>query len=122
LPADVVPEEEIRPTLTRMNDAVNRFKRTIEHLTDVSKLQKEHDHSAESVPLGSVVQDVCLDLDRLIQEAGARVDVEVDATPTVLFSEKNLRSMVFNLLSNALKYRDPSRALRVRLRSRAEGA
>ena len=45
----------------------------------------------------------------------------VAAAPTVHFSEKNLCSVVFNLLSNALKYRDPNRELQVRLHSRPEG-
>ena len=46
--------------------------------------------------------------------------MDVAAVPTVLFSGKNLRSVVFNLLNNALKYRDPGRPLHVRLRGRPE--
>jgi signal transduction histidine kinase len=38
----------------------------------------------------------------------------------VLFAEKNLRSVVFNLLSNALKYCCPDRVPEVRIRARAE--
>ena len=33
------------------------------------------------------------------------------------FSEKNLRSVVYNLLSNALKYRSPDRSLHVDVRA-----
>jgi signal transduction histidine kinase len=73
------------------------------------------------VDLAAVVRDVRLDLEPLLQSAGAELEVNVQAAPTVLFSEKNLRSVVFNLLSNALKYRAPDRAPRVRLRARPEG-
>jgi PAS domain S-box-containing protein len=121
LPTDVVQGAEIGPTLTRMLDAVERFKRTINHLTEVSKLQKEHDRPAEPVGLEAVVRDVCLDLGPLIEAAGAGLEVDIEATPTVSFSEKNLRSVVFNLLNNALKYRDPARSLQVRLHSHVEG-
>jgi len=39
----------------------------------------------------------------------------VAGCPVVTFSEKNLRSVIYNLLSNALKYRSPERPLRVQL-------
>jgi PAS domain S-box-containing protein len=117
LPADTVQSEPVLPILELMQDSVNRFKRTIEHLTDVSKLQKEHGHPTEAVDLAAVIQDVCLDLDPLIQSSGAQLQVDVEAASSVLFSEKNLRSVVFNMVSNAIKYRDPGRVPQVRLRS-----
>ncbi|WP_052732463.1 ATP-binding protein [Hymenobacter terrenus] len=122
LPPQIVQGEQVQPILDLMLDSVNRFKRTIEHLTDVSKLQKEHGHPTEPVDLAAVIHDVCLDLEPLIQSSGARLDVDVQAEPTVSFSEKNLRSVVFNLLSNAIKYRAPDRVPHVRLRTRPEGA
>jgi signal transduction histidine kinase len=104
-----------------MQDSVNRFKRTIEHLTNVSKLQKEHGRPSEAVDLAAVIQDVRLDLEPLIQSSAAQFEINVAAAPTVLFSEKNLRSVVFNLLSNALKYCCPDRVPHVRLLARPEG-
>ena len=117
LPAAIVQSEPVQPLLHLMQDSVNRFKRTIEHLTDVSKLQKEHGRPTAPVDVAAVVQDVRLDLEPLIQETGAAIAVDVANVPTVLFSEKNLRSVVFNLLSNALKYRAPSRPPRIGLRT-----
>ncbi|MBD2767453.1 PAS domain-containing protein [Hymenobacter sp. BT664] len=120
LPPEAVQSEPVRPILDLMLDSVNRFKRTIEQLTDVSKLQKEHGVPTQPVDLAAVIEDVRLDLEPLIQTAGAQLEVDVAAVPTVLFSEKNLRSVVFNLLSNALKYRSPARVPHVRLRARSE--
>ncbi|GAC1601564.1 MAG: hypothetical protein NVS3B25_29470 [Hymenobacter sp.] len=119
LPPEAVQRPPVRPILDLMLDSVNRFKRTIEHLTDVSKLQKEHGQATAPVDVAAVVHDVCLDLEPLIRSAGAVLEVAVQAAPTVSFSEKNLRSVVFNLLSNALKYRHPNRTPHVRLRTTA---
>ncbi|MBH8558102.1 ATP-binding protein [Hymenobacter negativus] len=119
LPAATTQSEEVHPLLDLMQDSVNRFKRTIEHLTEVSRLQKEHGGLAVPVDLAAVVHDVRLDLEPVIQSTEARLDVDVQAT-TVLFLEKNLRSVVFNLLSNALKYRAPNRSPHVRLRTWTE--
>ena len=120
LPSETADDAEIKPLLALMQESVNRFKRTIYHLTDVSKLQKEHGRPTEAVDLAAVIRGVALDLDPLIRRTGAQVEVDVQAAPTVCFSEKNLRSVVFNLLSNALKYRHPDRVPRVRLHARPE--
>ena len=45
LPPETAGNGEIQPLLALMQDSVNRFKRTIDHLTEVSKLQKEHGQS-----------------------------------------------------------------------------
>jgi signal transduction histidine kinase len=98
------------PTLLRlMQDAIERFGRTIGHLTDVSRLQKEHAPQSTKVSLARVVQEVQLDLAPLIARTRAQVHVTVPDSITLLFSEKNLRSVVYNLLSNALKYHHPER-------------
>ena len=111
------PDTQVAFILNLMQDSVERFQRTIEHLTDVSKLQREHSPVTEQVPLAPVVQGVLLDLEPLIRAAGAQLDVEVSDCPPIAFSEKNMRSVVYNLLSNALKYRASERPLWVLVRT-----
>jgi signal transduction histidine kinase len=117
LPPAVALNTEVGIALTRMLDAVERFKRTIGHLTDVTKLQKEHAPPTALVDLAAVVEDVRKDLLPLLQESGTKLVVHVAALPPVQFSEKNLRSIVYNLLSNAVKYRSPDRLPRVDVRA-----
>ena len=109
LPAEVAQGEYVAPTLAHMRDAVERFKRTIDHLTEVSKLQKEHEPALAPVDLAAVVEDVRQDLAPLLRANNAQLTVAVANFPAIFFSEKNLRSVVYNLLSNALKYRHPDR-------------
>ncbi|WP_345072365.1 PAS domain-containing protein [Hymenobacter fastidiosus] len=106
--------------LKLMQDAVDRFKHTIESLADISRLQQEHGQLAPPVRLPDVIRDVRLDLAPLIQAAGARLYVNVEACPVLMFSDKNLRSVVYNLLSNALKYRHPDRVPHISLQARVE--
>ncbi|RZK62876.1 MAG: PAS domain S-box protein, partial [Hymenobacter sp.] len=110
------------PTMLHlMQGAIERFGRTIAHLTEVSSLQKAHEQPATQVSLARVVEEVQLDLTPLIAQTDARVLVDVPEGTILLFSEKNLRSVVYNLLSNALKYRHPDRVPLVQVAYRAQG-
>ena len=105
-----------------MQHSVGRFQRTIASLTDVSRLQQSQDAAATPVPLRALVEDICLDLRPLLTVSGGTITVAPDSCPTILFAEKNLRSVVFNLLSNALKYRHPQRPPQVRVGCHPDGA
>lgn len=104
-----------------MQDAVERFTRTIGHLTDVSKLQPEVAHPAAPTALAPLIEDVRQDLPPLLAATGGRLEAAVEC-PALVMAEKNLRSLLYNLVSNALKYHHPDRPPVVRVGCRAEGA
>ena len=118
LPADGT-EPMIPHLLGMMQGAVTRFQQTVGHLTDVAHLQ--HAQPPEVVPLASLLHDVRLDLAGLEQTTHAHFQLDLDACPTVYFAAKHLRSVLYNLLSNALKYRHPERPPVVRVRAYCEG-
>jgi len=106
---------DVPEMLLLMQQATERFGRTIGQLTDVSKLQQANSQPTTQVLLATVVEEVRLDLLPLLRQTQARLDVDVPPTARLPFSEKNLRSVVYNLLSNALTYRHPERAPYVQL-------
>ncbi|WP_255650967.1 PAS domain-containing sensor histidine kinase [Cesiribacter sp. SM1] len=115
LPPESLSLERPKRITSMMQESVERFKKTIANLTEVVKLQKENNGEAVMVELSEVIKDVRLDLEQLIQSAGAEIEVDVADCPCIHFSEKNLRSVVYNLLSNAIKYRAPERVPRVQI-------
>ncbi|WP_233635759.1 PAS domain-containing protein [Hymenobacter setariae] len=121
LPAAGRSDELVASVLDRMHGSVERFTRTIAHLTDVTKLQSEFAQPAVTMLLANIVEDVRQDLLPQLTEAGAELEVDVDNCQPRVFSEKNLRSILYNLLSNALKYRHPSRPPQIRVTCAAEG-
>lgn len=115
LPAETLASERVQRITAMMQESVERFKKTIDNLTEVVKLQKENSQEAVSVNLAKVVREVQMDLEPMIMAAGAQLEVEVAHCHSIRFSEKNLRSVVYNLLSNGIKYRSPDRVPRVQI-------
>jgi PAS domain S-box-containing protein len=121
LPIEARQRPPVNDILNMLTKSVERFQRTIEQLSDVAKLHREHGLAGAAVPLAPVVQGVSLDLAPLVHSTGAQLDIELAEGVAVHFLEKNLRSLLYNLLNNALKYRDPDRSPHVCLRAYPEG-
>ncbi len=113
LSPETMQQERVRGITDMIASSVERFKKTIANLTDITRLQKENGQAPSWVELPEMIGEIMLDLAPLIGETKAQVQVDVAGCPVISFQEKNLRSILYNLLSNALKYRSPEREPRV---------
>lgn len=120
LSAEVQADEVVKKTLDMINASIERFKNTILELTDIARLQKGEE-IAEELDVAEIVREVELDIDGLILETGARVSVQLGECKGFYFSHKNFKSIVYNLLSNALKYHAPERKPEIKLSCGQEG-
>jgi len=103
--------------LDHLGKSVAKLNRVIIDLTQVVAVQKEAGGEWTEVCFSEVLEEVRQDLLPLLTEANAELllQYEVDR---FAYPRKHLRSIVYNLLSNALKYRAPDRRARVQLYTR----
>lgn len=104
-----IQQADVSHIISLMESSVERFKRTITSLTDLVKLQQESASSATTVNLHELIEDVLLDLEPHLKASEAHVEIDVDDCTHIYYSEKNLRSIVLNLISNAIKYTSKER-------------
>ncbi len=105
-----------------MEESISRFKHTITSLSDVVKLQKEEEVKFAQISLESIIKDVLLDLEPMIRKSSAVIEIDVADCPYIRFTEKNLRSVVFNLISNAIKYHSSERLPHIQIFCEDNGA
>ncbi len=99
-----------------MGASIERFKRTVNDLTEITKLQRQEAGEEDmQVALYQIIREVQLDLNSLIAQANAEIQVDIQVCELIDFSSKNARSVVYNLLSNALKYRSPEHPLLIHI-------
>lgn len=95
----------IQPVLNMMHKSVDKFKGTIQDLTEISKVQRRIGDEKESINLPHLLQDVLFSIRDIIQSSGAVIREEFNGAENIKFSRKNLKSIFYNLISNAIKYR-----------------
>jgi signal transduction histidine kinase len=108
--------EPERRIIALIEASVAKLKRTIVDLTEITKVQKELHAEAESVLLQEVLKDVEMDVSQLIEESDARIYTHFEV-PSIRFARKNIRSILYNLLTNAIKYRSPERTIQINIHS-----
>ncbi|GAB3223317.1 ATP-binding protein [Hymenobacter seoulensis] len=108
------PEEEL--LLRLVDDSLRSITTTI---TDLAAVVQEgrlpSDQHTERVDLASLTTEVLQSLRPELLAAQANVTTHFEALPEVSYIRSNLRTILLNLISNALKYRHPERALRLQV-------
>lgn len=112
--------EDDKQVLDMVADSINKLKQTIADLAEITKVQKELHARIEPVVFEQVLLDVTSDIEGLITESGAIVKADFQAKE-LLYARKNLRSILYNLLSNGIKYRSPERPPEVRISTFRKG-
>jgi signal transduction histidine kinase len=96
--------EKGRDYLQRTNAAAERMQQQVEDLLKFSRVTTQG-HAFSPVDLSEVVRQVVVDLEAQIDDAGAIV--HIGALPTINADELQMRQLLQNLLSNALKFHRP---------------
>jgi signal transduction histidine kinase len=106
--------EKERDYLARMQSAAERMSALINDLLQLSRVTTRG-RPFEPVDLGSVVADVLADLELRVQELGA--EVVVGDLPAIDADPVQMRELLQNLISNALKFHKPDVPPRVEVRT-----
>ncbi|WP_187262451.1 sensor histidine kinase [Pontibacter beigongshangensis] len=95
--------------LEHIKTSVQRFKLTVEDLTEVARIQRSFDQAAEPLDVAQLVEEVKQLIGQEMVESGAQINLNSVQAPFLHFSKRNFKSILYNLLHNAIKYRSPSR-------------
>jgi len=106
----IVLIEKQKPVIDFLHDI-------FEELVDATQIKLNYQIKRELVDLEQCLSKSLKLLQGEILSSNAEILFDFSAVPSVYFSRIYLESIVFNLLSNALKYRSPVRCPRIELRS-----
>lgn len=105
--------EKPNAILGLMEKSIFRFQETIKGLTEISKTQKNVNEDVEEIMFDKIIEEISLEISPMIEASGVSIRVSTDRCQKIVFSKYNLRSIFYNLITNAIKYRNPEVGLEV---------
>lgn len=111
--------EKIGQMMEMIKKSILKFKETIQALTEVARTNKNVNDDLEYINLDELVQDINFSIKDIIHDSKAIIKTVFECEE-IYFSKSNLRSIIFNLVTNAIKYRSPDREARIDIYCRQE--
>lgn len=111
-------DEDTRETLLEMLIvATHQLNQTIEDVNHILTIHDVEHQEFSNCSVRPLASEVILYLQGLLDSEGARVRVSIPEEASVFVVESYLRSVLFHLLTNAIKYRHPDRQLEIDIRA-----
>lgn len=89
-------------------------------LTEITKIQKDTAEDISQISIAELIDEVKYDIRHLISDNSSEFYIDLGVR-FIQFSRKNLRSILYNLISNAVKYRSPERSSMVSIVTERSG-
>lgn len=106
---ELSPKEEDRDqALRKIVSSSKDLDSVVKDLTSILDIQKQTSNFT-NVDLRPCLDRVIKTLEKELEETDALITSEIDSTPTLYAVSPYLESILYNLISNAIKYRDPTR-------------
>jgi PAS domain S-box-containing protein len=114
-----ISDEEIDTVISMIKRSVSKFQETIRDLTEINQSQRNEREDIVSIKLKNIIDDVIQSIDHLVKEANAEILINTEALPDIIFSKTHVRSIIYNILINAVKYRSSERRLKIGIKTSA---
>ncbi len=101
---EIENKKDFELLLAVVERGLTKMKRLINELNENRENEYKYQSHFELLDFENILEDVCLALSDDINSCGAIVRSEINVSQ-VNFSRRKLRSIVYNLLNNAIKYR-----------------
>ncbi|HXA00453.1 MAG TPA: PAS domain-containing sensor histidine kinase [Cytophagaceae bacterium] len=114
--------DEVKNIIDMVNQSIVRFKDTIQDLTEITKTQKNLQEDVTNIDLNSLLEEIKFSIKDIVKSSRAIINADFCQYPDIKFSKANLKSIVYNLVSNAIKYRDHDRIPEIHISCHRDGS
>jgi signal transduction histidine kinase len=103
--------------LENLDTSAKNLNIRISDLLDMTKLERNQNIPAERLHFAEMAEEILFNLSSKIEANNADVQFDFEAYPEITFARENLKSVMGNLIENAIKYRDFARSPEIKIAS-----
>jgi signal transduction histidine kinase len=108
---------ENKDILEKIKHSVTHMSGTLSDLMEVLQMGETRDEGKQHVILKRLLADIEESIGFQIKESKARIITQLMHAPTIHYPLTHLKSIILNLLTNAIRYRSPNRDLVIKIKS-----
>jgi two-component system phosphate regulon sensor histidine kinase PhoR len=101
-------QQEFQSLLNIVELSLGKMQNVITELTEVRKQEHRYKAEEESLNFENILEEVRLTLNDNIIKSGVIIKREITISE-IIFSRRKLRSIIYNLVNNAIKFKSPER-------------
>ena len=99
---------QVKNIVKMIFQSIERFKATIGDLSDIAKIERTFQEDQQELDISEIIEDVKISISEYIKDNKAHIYTNC-ISEKIFFSKKNFKSIIYNLISNAIKYSNPDR-------------
>jgi signal transduction histidine kinase len=111
---------ETADIFNHIKTSLEKLETIIKDLTKIIDIRHDIFHVRQQVDLRNELRDILAGIQREIHQHGIQVITELNE-PVIYSVKPMVHSILYNLITNAMKYRSPQREPEIRIRSRSVG-
>jgi len=101
-------KKEFQTLLKLLDNSIRKMHDIINELTESREREHKYKTHEDRLSIGNVLEDVRLTLSHNIHDSRAIIKSELNVQE-ITFSRRKLRSIIYNLVNNAIKFKSPER-------------
>ncbi len=120
----IIRDESLSPKSKEVFDkilqSVQRVMKTISNLGVATKARKNLYDDVENVKFDSILEEIKHDISEFIKDADVQIVADFEACNELQYSRTGFKSILYNLVTNAIKYSSPERRPEVKIKTTLE--
>ncbi|MFL5728556.1 MAG: sensor histidine kinase, partial [Cytophagaceae bacterium] len=101
--------DEVKDIIGKFEKSILRMKNTLNDISEVAKIQKNMEATDEELLFQDVLTEVTESIEEMIRRTRTTIHSDFGSCPSIRYPRITLKSILYNLVTNAIKYRSPLR-------------
>lgn len=115
---EVSYDPTVQKVMKIIHSSIIKFRKLVTELGTIGKIESAMSVK-EVIDVNALIEEIETSIENRIKLSGTTIRKDVGATQ-IYFSKKNLRSIIYNLITNALKFKDPDRPSEILISAHSE--